>query len=334
MGDVVESNKAAADRELLQLLADGEFHSGEYLAAQLGISRAAIWKRVKSLARLQLHIEAVRGKGYRLPYPIEFLNRSEIEAQLSESARASVASIEILQETDSTNRRLVSRIGREEIHGQVCLAEFQSGGRGRLNREWVGSFGGSVYMSLGWRFNVGLESLAALSLGVAIAVVNALRALGLTERVGIKWPNDLLHDGRKLGGILLELQSETAGGCHVVVGMGINVELTPVVGERVDQPWTDLYTALGHRPSRNKLVGVLLNQVVELLANYDQQGFRALLDDWYRYDLIRDRAVTIKSPQGAVSGIARGVDHHGALLVETDGSITRHFAGDVSVRPT
>ena len=334
MGHVFEKTKAIADRDLLQLLADGKFHSGQKLAAQLGMSRAAVWKCINSLTRLQIEIEAVRGKGYRLPYPIEFLERTRIDATLSDTCRELLAPLQILQETDSTNRQLVTRIGREDIHGQVCLAEFQTGGRGRQNREWVAPFAGGVCLSLGWRFNVGLEALAALSLGVAIAVVRALRSVGLTERLGIKWPNDLLHDGRKLAGILLELQSETAGGSHVVIGIGLNVDLPATVGRHVDQPATDLHTALGFRPSRNELVGVILNELCNLLIGYDRGGFRALLDDWHTYDLIDGQTVTVTSPHGTVTGIARGVDDHGALLVETDGSINRYYAGDVSVRST
>jgi len=199
--------------DILELLADGSAHSGEALAERLGSSRTAVWKHVQHLAARGIAIEARRGIGYRIPGGLDLLDAAALSAALPAKARPLLAGLELVAETASTNERLLAAAERGDIHCRCLLAEYQSEGRGRRGRQWRCPYGAGVLLSLGWRFERGAEALAGLSLAAGVAVRDALAAAGIPG-VGLKWPNDLYAGGRKLGGILVELRGEVAGGVH------------------------------------------------------------------------------------------------------------------------
>lgn len=321
------------ERRLLTMLNDGQFHSGEALAAQLGgISRAAVWKLIRNLEALGVAIHAVQGRGYRLAEPMEFLDRGLILAELTDAARPWLAGIEIYQRIDSTNTYLMSRANDGLPGGSVCLAEWQATGRGRGGRSWVSPFAANLYLSLLWRFSTGPAVLMGLSLAVGVAVARALESVGVTD-LGLKWPNDLVWRQRKLGGILLEFGGESSGPCHVVVGVGLNVAMPAQAGSAIDQPWVDLRSILGQGGvSRNRLAARVLDELVALLARFEQTGFTGLSEDWQRFDLAAGRPIVLKLPNAIISGIARGVDSSGALRVETAAGIQHFMAGEISLR--
>lgn len=316
---------------LLSLLADGRFHSGEELGAALGVGRSAIWKLIQSLEAYGLDVYAVRGRGYCLSSPIELLDRARIVAELKPRTESLLNTLEIFAEIDSTNRYLMERAGQGVAHPHACLAEYQSQGRGRRGRDWVSPFGTNVYMSVFHRFESPPEALQGLSLAVGVAATNALTALGVTG-VGLKWPNDLIWQGRKLGGILLEMAGEPSGPWNAVVGIGLNLEVSESVGRRIHQPWADLHAAVGTNPGRNKAAGQLLHYVLEGLERFSREGFAPFHRAWEEYDVARDKPVIIHGATGATHGLARGVDETGAFLVSVDGAIRRFLSGDVSLR--
>lgn len=209
---------------LLSMISDGNIHSGEELAKQLDISRAAIWKSIKHLESLGLQIEAVRGKGYRLTNQIELLSERVIKKTLSPIASKSCKVVDVLFKTESTNSYLFNRLGSGQIHGNAVLAEYQSNGRGRRGNKWVSPLGSGVCLSVGWRFDIAPASLGLLSLYMGVAIARALGEVELTN-VGLKWPNDIVIMNKKLGGILLELRGEASGPVDVIIGIGVNYEL-------------------------------------------------------------------------------------------------------------
>jgi BirA family biotin operon repressor/biotin-[acetyl-CoA-carboxylase] ligase len=310
-------------------------HSGEELARSFGITRAAIWKQVDRLADWGLDVEAAPGAGYRLSHRIDLLDADSLRAALDPTVAARVSKLEIFMELDSTNRRLLAApppVGMLD----VCIAEFQTAGRGRRGRRWSAPLGSGICLSVGWQFAGMPAEPAALTLAVGVAVRRVLtRVAGLT--IALKWPNDLVFDGRKLGGILLELTAEAHGGAHVVAGLGLNVALpAPILQSLSDWPRgaIDLATALGKPPPpRAVLAAALVNELAELLVDYPTQGFAAYRADWRAADFLRGRAVRIDEPAGQVFGTALGIAGDGALLVETAaGEQRRVVAGDVSVR--
>lgn len=322
-------------RQLLDRLADGRFHSGEALGSALGVSRMAVWKHLQALRELGVEFEVVRGKGYRLPASCELLSRRAIRAALSPHTRAQLGPLEVLLEVDSTNNWLREQARQGMDSGAVCLAELQHAGRGRRGRHWVSPFAGNLCLSLLWRSGQGAAALGGLSLVTGIAVLRCLHALGIRD-AGLKWPNDVVIDGAKLAGILIDMAGESAGPCAVVIGVGINVSLPVSAGAAIDQPWTELAALPGAGTlSRNRLAGALIEQLFEVLNGFEQHGLQPYLDEWHRHDIAAGRPVSLQLPHATVQGMARGVDASGALLIETgNGQQQRFLSGEVSLRVT
>ena len=319
--------------KLIQLLADGQFHSGEALGGSHDVSRAAIWKQVKHLEALGLDIQSVPGKGYRLQQPPELLDSDRIRDEISPAARPLVAALEVHDQIDSTNAHLMRREKDGLPSGTLCMAEWQSGGHGRRGRAWQSPFGHNIYLSVLWRFDLGLSELAGLSLAAGVAIVQALESFGL-EGLQLKWPNDIYHDGGKLGGVLVEVVGEASGPCAVVLGVGLNRLLTADASAAIDQPWTDLvHIAGGLEISRNQLAGRIADRLLLALQLFVEQGLPAFADDWNRHDALVGQPISIHTANGEETGIARGVDAQGALLVRCDRGLCRYLAGEVSLRP-
>jgi BirA family biotin operon repressor/biotin-[acetyl-CoA-carboxylase] ligase len=319
-------------RDLLAILSDGQFHSGEALGLVLGVSRMAIWKHIRTLRECGVPLEAVRARGYRLPAAVELLDARTIRDGLGAGARQRVASVDTFLEIDSTNTWLRHRALDGAPSGSVCVAEMQSAGRGRRNRHWVSPFAAGLYLSLLWRSAAGAAELGGLSLAAGVAFVRSLRTFGI-DTAGLKWPNDVLVDGAKLAGILIDVVGESTGPCAVIVGVGINVAMPQGAAVEIDQDWVDLCTLTGREQvSRNRLAAVVLDRLVAAIVAFEQSGLRPFLEDWRRHDLVRDRQVSLQLPNEVIRGRARGIDAGGALLVDTATGRRRFASGEVSLR--
>lgn len=316
--------------QILTALADGEFHSGPALARICGISRAAVWKHIRAIETFGLRVEASRGRGYRLPFALELLDRERVIGGLGAAARAQLRQFELCWDTDSTNQRLLERARDTDISGQVCLAEYQSAGRGRRGRRWQAPLGTGLCLSVGWRLAVAPAALTPLGLAIGVAGVRALEQLGI-RGAAVKWPNDLLWEERKLAGVLVEMQGEAGGPCTVVVGIGVNVNLPDALAGDFRQPWIDLARAAGAPVSRNAAASAFTGTLLELLGDVAARGGVTVPAAWPRYDLLRDRRVRVENGARIETGIARGVDADGALLVDLDRGRERFFSGDVSL---
>lgn len=314
-------------RRLLAQLADGEFHSGEALGNTIGVSRAGIWKHIKVLTDLGLDIYRVQGRGYRLSRPLELLDANAIRDNLPATIAQRLNSLAIHDSIDSTNAELMrTPCGDDAV--AVCIAEHQAAGRGRRGRQWVSPFGSNLYLSLSWPFRQLPPDFAALSLAMGVGAQRALHRLGVAD-VQLKWPNDIYLQGRKLGGILLEMRGEPPGACRVVAGIGINVAMPE--GTAIDQAWSDLATA-GYAISRNALVAGLIDEWMNVLQEFAAHGFTAFVDEWRAADILAGNAVTVIEQEGQWQGLARGVMPDGALEIERDGQLERVIVGDVSLR--
>ena len=320
--------------QIIRRLADGRFHSGEDLARALNISRAAVWKHLSHIRqKTGLQIFAVRGRGYRLAEPLELLEHERIHAQLTDSSRSLLSSLELLDGTDSTNSHLMQRVGRGLASGHVCLAEQQYAGRGRRGRTWVSPFGNNIYLSIHWQYALALANLGGLSLAAGIAVIRSLQKLGVGE-VGLKWPNDVLWRDRKLSGLLLEVSGEQGGPSNVVLGLGLNTRLDESQADQIDQPWVDLHSVPGGAGiSRNKLVAALLDNLLQTMDGFSRQGLEPLLQEWHRYDLYYGRRVSLHFGDRVIEGVHRGIDPTGALLLQQKGELHAYHGGEVSLRP-
>lgn len=318
---------------LLTLLSNGEFHSGQDLAGVLGVSRTAVWKQLNRLAEESgLEIESVRGKGYRVPGGIDLLDAQQVRAAMGDSARGLLGELVILDTIDSTNAEVMRRAQSGAVSGLVCSAEQQTAGRGRRGRHWVSPYAGNLYLSLLWEFGQGAAALEGLSLAVGVAVARALHDCDIPA-VQLKWPNDVVHEGAKLGGILIEMQGDVAGPCSVVIGIGLNVAMPAAAADTIDQAWTDLKTlASGQQPARNRVLAAILDELLPLLADFEQQGFAGWRKQWLSLDAYADTPVVAHSGATPLGGIARGVDERGALLLETGTGVQAIHGGEISLR--
>lgn len=315
---------------LLSVLADGQFHSGEELGARLGMSRSAVWKHLQSLEPTGPAVFAVRGRGYRLAEPLELLEREQILEAMDPAVAERLDGLEIHFMVDSTNRILRDRSRGGLAGPRACLAEAQRQGRGRHGRSWVSPFGASVYLSLAWQFECAPTVLHGLGLALGVAAARALEGLGV-QGVGLKWPNDLVCDGAKLGGILVELVGEVEGPCRVVAGIGVNVSMPGGLDKAIGQSWTDLASWSGP-VSRNRLAGRLLGQWVQAMDAYARDGLSVFLADWRARDAARGEWVDVILPDQTLRGRAAGVDARGALILETASGRQHFTSGEVSLR--
>ena len=315
---------------VLKLLADGEFHSGERLATALEKSRGSIWHSIRELEALGLDVYKVRGRGYRFAKALSLLDEAEIRGHLG--SLASRFSLELRPSVDSTSTRLLERAAQGAPSGTVIAAEWQSGGRGRFGRAWHAAVGGGLVFSLLWRFPGGAGALSGLSLATGIALARAIEALGAGS-IALKWPNDVLWDGRKLAGILIELQGDALGPTAAVIGVGVNVRLTQTDHAGIDQPAADLEAACGIAPDRNLTLARILSEMHDTLDAFAREGFSPLRREWERRHAYQDKPVTVILPGGVkVTGRARGVGDDGAFLLETAAGLKRHHSGEISVR--
>ncbi|WP_255626278.1 bifunctional biotin--[acetyl-CoA-carboxylase] ligase/biotin operon repressor BirA [Xanthomonas sp. NCPPB 1067] len=321
---------AVDDRALLAKLASGR-QSGDALARDAGMTRAAVWKRIQNLRAAGVDIDGQPGDGYRLTAPLDLLDAGRIRAAMAADALAQLASLEVAWSLESTNTTLLARPAPAQ-GVEVLLAERQTGGRGRRGRQWASPLGAHLYLSVSRSFGGGLGQLAGLSLAVGVAVAEALRGCGFAE-VGLKWPNDLLARERKLGGLLIEGGGEMAGTARAVIGLGLNVHMPPAAAATIDQPWVDLDTLAGRAVSRDAVVAAVLSALLPALELFEAQGLAAFLPRYAALDVLRGRAVQVEEAGVRHHGTALGLAADGALQVQSGTAMRLFHSGEVSVRP-
>lgn len=315
-------------RQLLQYLADGSFYSGQWLAEQLGISRTAVANYLNELKQHGLEIFSVKGRGYKLANPIQLLDANKIKKlQAADCAQILVQNI-----TDSTNSQLLNRLQTGQLlePGSVIIAEAQSAGRGRRGRPWYSPFGSNLYFSCYWRLEQGVTAAMGLSLAIGLAVCRLLQQQYQLD-AKVKWPNDLYVNNRKIAGILVELSGQVDAACDVVIGIGLNVGMPEHSRQYIDQPYTDLRTESQQRVDRNSLVVALQHQVVSVLREFSRAGFASFVTEFNQHDLYANRKVLLMAKM-AITGICRGVDKQGGIIIETGQSTDVYYGGELSLR--
>jgi BirA family biotin operon repressor/biotin-[acetyl-CoA-carboxylase] ligase len=315
---------------LLRRLADSEFHSGEDLAHQFGVTRATVHNALRDVASYGVTLYSVRGRGYRLARPLQWLDAEAIRAGLG--AARDELHIEILDHADSSNALLLQRSAQGAASGTVLAVEWQTSGRGRLGRTWHSGLGDTLTFSLLWRFDSGLAALSGLSLVVGVAMMRALQELGVPG-CGLKWPNDVLLNDGKLAGILLEAQGDMLGPSAVVIGIGLNLTVPEALRERIDQAVSDLASLALPMPERNRVLAVSLKHLAAALREFAAGGFAPLRVEWESHHVFQCRPVKLLLPDGSqIAGMVLGVTDEGALRLATAQGEQLFNAGEVSLR--
>ncbi|RUO34428.1 bifunctional biotin--[acetyl-CoA-carboxylase] synthetase/biotin operon repressor [Aliidiomarina shirensis] len=316
------------DSRLVLRLADGEFHSGEQLGAELGVSRAAVHNHIEKLTALGLDIFRVSGKGYRLSKPLQLLNENGVRANLP--AELGNLPIHLHHVTSSTNDDIRAIIAANPAPGSCVLAEMQTHGRGRRGKQWHSPFGNNLYLSIYWPLSQGLNAAMGLSVALGLAIAEALSAAGI-DKVSVKWPNDVYIDRKKVAGILVELEGQAGGEGQAIIGIGLNLEMADA-GNTIDQPYTSVAAHLNTPVNRNWWAGELISHCMQMLSVHDAENLKSLLDVWRRYDHFYQKPVKLILGQHEQEGICQGIDEFGALLVQQNDGLKRYFGGEISVR--
>ncbi|QEZ94021.1 bifunctional biotin--[acetyl-CoA-carboxylase] ligase/biotin operon repressor BirA [Proteus sp. CD3] len=308
---------------LIELLADGNIHSGEQLGESLGMTRAGINKHIQTLRSWGIDVQTAAGKGYQLDAPMNLLNADSVNKNINGEPASVIPVI------DSTNQYLIQRIS-ELKSGDVCIAEYQSAGRGRRGRQWVSPFGRNLYLSMYWKLDQGPAAAIGLSLVVGVIMAEVLQKLG-ADGVKVKWPNDLYLNDKKLSGILVELTGKTGDVAHIVTGIGINIAMSKNQNEAINQQWINL-EQVGIKIDRNELACEITNALREAFVQFEKQGLSIFIERWKRLDNFMDRRVKLIIGEKEIFGIAKGINDQGALLLEQDGKIIPYIGGEISLR--
>ena len=318
--------------ELVKILADGNFHSGEEIGAALGVSRAAVWKQLQKLEAMDIPFNSVKGKGYRLPEAVTLLSKEALAAH--GFPHAVFDQVDISLSLDSTNNAMMQMAENNTDGRKICFAEMQTAGRGRRGRTWVSPFAQNLYFSMLWPFSQGIAAIQGLSLAVGLAIHRALSELGV-ERAGLKWPNDILADHQgvksKLGGILIELTGDVTDACQVVIGVGLNLDVRIQDQAKIDQQAVGA-KQLGVTADRNEITAVVVKHLVDVLETFSVSGFAPLKDEWSEVDAFKGLSAKLVLPSSEIHGTCMGVNEKGELILDTETGIQLFNAGEVSLR--
>lgn len=311
---------------IVNLLRDGQYHDGTSMGATLQMTRSAVWKTIKKLQDYGVQIDSVKGKGYALLTPLRLLERREITRQLSHPNME----INIFESIASTNDYLKSH---KKCKGVICcFAEQQTHGKGRLGREWYSPFGKNIYMSCLYPFQKDISELAGLSLITSLAIVRTLNSYSSDDCFSVKWPNDVTYQGKKISGTLIEIQAESHGASHAIIGIGINVNM---LGDNVSiaQPWTSLQLVTGKYIDRNELSARLINHLMSYLAAFASYGLVSFKDEWMKADCLTSKVIALQHGNNEVVGQVAGINEQGHLLLQLENGVMHAFSsGDTSVR--
>ena len=319
-------------QDLLKILADGKYHSGADMGRLFGVSRAAIWKVIQKLEQnYSLTVFAVKGKGYRLQQPLELLDKKNIVDNLLEKTLKQMNEFEIFFDIDSTSHYLNVKSLEGAPSAYVVLAEQQTKGQGRRGKIWISPFACNLTLSILWRFQFGPAQLGCLSLFIAVAIVRALNKLGI-KGAGVKWPNDIYWQNRKLAGILLEMRGEANGPSAVVIGVGLNMAMSKnKIKTKITQPWIDLESIMGAKIERNYFTALVIDALFEVLNTVPDKQ-KELLEEWQSMDVLKGEEIEVHFADKVIQGKALGINPDGALRVLHQGKELVCHSGEVSIR--
>lgn len=309
--------------QITSIMSDLNYHDGDSIGLKLGITRSAVWKSIKKLEEYGIKITSVKNKGYQLQSPLLLIDKVQIENQIANPN----IEVEVFENIDSTNNYLKKTFNSDKR--KVCFAETQTGGRGRMGRIWHSPFGQNIYMSYSYPFKKDVSELNGLSLVVGIACLNAIKEIGITAPIQLKWPNDGMYMGQKFMGNLIELQSESYSQSIATIGIGINVNML-LDSEVITQAWTSLRKITGECVNRNQLCIALIHNLNATLEQFSKYGLREFLSQWQQLDCLYNQEIQLNN--GEYSGIAKGINEQGNLLLELkNGEIRPFSSGEASI---
>ena len=312
--------------KLVNILNDGQYHDGTTIGKSLNMTRSAVWKTIRKLTGYGIKIDSIKGKGYALQEPLILLNKQAIWKGLTHQN----IEIEAVENITSTNDYLKSFF--HHATPRICIAEQQTAGKGRFQRNWYAPFGKNIYLSCLYPFQMDVSEVTGLSLVISLAIIKTCHATALPKSILVKWPNDVLYQEKKLAGNLIELQAESYGTCAAVIGIGINVNMLSTENHPISQAWTSLREITGKYIDRNSLLILLINNLFIYLQRFEKQGLAGFIKEWEEVDCLLGKKVTLQGINNKISGIVTGIDKHGHLVMKLKDGTTRSYAsGDTTI---
>ncbi|NKB46797.1 MAG: biotin--[acetyl-CoA-carboxylase] ligase [Legionellales bacterium] len=319
--------------DLVALLNDGQFHSGNALGEALSISRTAVWKHLNFLQTQGIDLHVDKHRGYRLAHPpFVLLNVDRILQHIS-SVTMKADQIALFTQLPSTADYIKQLSSHDRSLPSICLAEQQTQGRGRSGKLWHSPFGQNIYFSSVWRIDQDVSQLAGLSLAIGIALIRLLHRHQLND-VLLKWPNDLYWHDHKLSGVLIEVAAQANHQCHLFISFGLNVNMPIAIDTLQTHRWTSMHHITGQHYDRNVLIAHAIDQLADAIHQFSAQGLTAFSTELKHYDYLYNKPICLSSSTtSSLQGIAKGIDEQGYLLLQTDPTqpIQRLNAGEVSV---
>ncbi|MCX7125591.1 MAG: bifunctional biotin--[acetyl-CoA-carboxylase] ligase/biotin operon repressor BirA [Gammaproteobacteria bacterium] len=313
--------------KISELLGDGQCHDGTSIGKKCGITRAAVSKVIKKFKEYGVEIQSIKGKGYLLEKPLILLDAKKIKKNIKTLSLI----IDILEKVGSTNDYLKNDSDQDN-KVKICVAEMQTKGRGRLNRQWHSPFGQNIYFSLRCSFQKDMSELSGLSLVTGLAVCNAITSITHADNLAVKWPNDIFVDQQKIAGILIDIDAGSNGFCNAIIGIGINVNMQNALKKEIDQPWNSLQKITGEYIDRNLLCAELINSLMNYLERFSKSGLSDFINEWKERDCLFGKSVALMSGQKKIMGIGAGINAQGHLALKMpDKTEKTFFSGDATL---
>ena len=303
--------------EILRHLQNNGSVSGRDLARQLGISASAVDNCVRALRDWEFGISDLSGTGYQLTESLQFVDENRLREELRSKGLLNEDRLEVLGEVDSTSERLLQWPDRDILHGRICVAEFQSQGRGRRGRAWLGVPCRNIMLSMAWKMDRTAERVGGLSLSVGLTLLQRLQTFG-AECLQLKWPNDIVCDHGKLAGILVDVLTGPDHRCTVIVGIGVNLKNPAVITNPLDRLVANLVDLCAVPVDRTGLIALIIADLSRTLETFDCNGFSGDVDAWNACDAYAGLRVRAKINNRTIEGDALGVDTSGAYRVRLD----------------
>jgi BirA family biotin operon repressor/biotin-[acetyl-CoA-carboxylase] ligase len=331
--------------KIVNILQDGQYHDGTTIGHALQMTRSAVWKAIKKLQTYGIKFDSIKGRGYALLEPLILLEADKIKENLEHENHKKHENhkdhkyhekidISVFESLDSSSEYLKAFKHHNKAI-KICLTEQQTQGKGRFNREWVSPFSKNIYMSCLYPFHKDVSELSGLSLVVGLAILKTLKDSGIHEKLFVKWPNDIICENKKISGTLIEIQAETHGSCHAIIGVGVNVNMLQDPENKISQAWTSMRKILNVYTDRNKLCANLINRLLDYLQRFNAQGLMSFVEEWNLADCLTGKMIDIKTVHETIRGEARGINEQGHLILKLADGKTRAFSsGDTTLAKT
>ncbi len=303
--------------EILKVLQSSGSVSGRDLARYLGISVSAVDNCVRTLRDWEFRISGLSGTGYQLAESLQFVDEKRLRKILRSKGLLTEDRLEVLEEVDSTSERLLECLDRERLHGRTCVTEFQSRGRGRRGRTWLGVPCRNVMLSMAWQMDRSATQVGGLSLSVGLTLLQRLQTFS-AKCLQLKWPNDIVCDSGKLAGILVDVLTGPDNRCTVVVGIGVNLKNPTVITNRLDRLVANLVDLCAVPVDRTELIALIIADLRRTLETFNCNGFSGDVEAWNACDAYAGLRVRAKINNRTVEGDALGVETSGAYRVRLD----------------